>query len=88
MGDVDSADLLELAMDARDAGDPHPHPHTLTPTLTLTLILTLILTLTLALALKPDSNPNQVTAAVPGTNIEVFVHGHMCVSYNGQVGVG
>ena len=25
-----------------------------------------------------------VTAAVPGTNVEVFVHGHMCVSYNGQ----
>ena len=21
---------------------------------------------------------------MPGTNIEVFVHGHMCVSYNGQ----
>ena len=25
-----------------------------------------------------------VTAAVPGTNVEIFVHGHMCVSYNGQ----
>ena len=25
-----------------------------------------------------------VAAAVPDANIEVFVHGHMCVSYNGQ----
>jgi putative protease len=25
-----------------------------------------------------------VAAAVPEANIEVFVHGHMCVSYNGQ----
>ena len=25
-----------------------------------------------------------VAAAVPGANVEVFVHGHMCVSYNGQ----
>ena len=25
-----------------------------------------------------------VTAAVPESNVEVFVHGHMCVSYNGQ----
>ena len=25
-----------------------------------------------------------VTAAVPDANVEVFVHGHMCVSYNGQ----
>ena len=25
-----------------------------------------------------------VTAAVPEANVEIFVHGHMCVSYNGQ----
>ena len=25
-----------------------------------------------------------VTSAVPEANVEVFVHGHMCVSYNGQ----
>ena len=25
-----------------------------------------------------------VTSAVPDANVEVFVHGHMCVSYNGQ----
>ena len=40
---------------------------------------TIVLTRELAIA-----DIAAVTAAVPGTNIEVFVHGHMCVSYNGQ----
>ena len=40
--------------------------------------------LAIAFGMAAAEKADAVAAAVPGANVEVFVHGHMCVSYNGQ----